>query len=63
VDREDTHPSAAIHRESGVYVDQGSGVRLSLLKLSLHLGIYPDLSTAITHLGDRYVHSRKRYTA
>lgn len=63
VDREDAHPSAAIHRESGAYVDSGSGLRLSLLKLSLHLGIYPDLSTAIAHLGDRYVYNRKRHTA
>jgi hypothetical protein len=63
VDREDRVPSAAIHRESGGYHDSGSGLNLSLLKLSLHLGIYPDIQTAITHLGDRYVYNRKRHTA
>lgn len=42
IGREDTHPSAAIHATKGIYVDQGSGERLSLPDLAVRLGAFHD---------------------
>lgn len=56
VDREDANPSAAISRTSGSYVDLGSGLRLSLFDLGVHLGIYHDWREAASDLGARYGH-------
>jgi hypothetical protein len=53
-DREDAKPSAAIHIESGYYVDSGSGLRLRLADLAVALRIYATPQDAITDLGDRY---------
>ncbi len=50
IDREDRHPSAAIQRENGFYIDHGSGERLSLIDLSIRLGIYRDVREAIRGL-------------
>lgn len=50
IDREDRHPSAAVHVESGVYVDQGSGLKLSLPDLAVHLGVYRDRGEALDAL-------------
>lgn len=51
IDREDVHPSAAIHAASGSYVDHGSGLKLSLFNLGAQLGIYTDWREAINQLG------------
>jgi len=51
IDRPDRHPSAAIHKDSGFYLDHGSGDRLSLYDLAVRLGIYRDRNEAIQHLG------------
>lgn len=50
IDREDAHPSAAIHAETGYYVDHGSGQRMGLVDLSLRLGIYRDVREAMQQL-------------
>lgn len=50
IDREDSHPSAAIHSESGFYVDHGSGQRMGIVDLSIRLGIYRDVREALQHL-------------
>ncbi len=50
VDREDRNPSAAIHAESGQYVDLGSGLRLSLFDLGVFRGVYRDWRDAATDL-------------
>jgi len=52
--REDDHPSAAIHVESGYYVDSGSGLRLRFLDLAVAMGAYPTVQDAIQDLGGRY---------
>jgi len=57
IDRDDVHPSAAIHQESGSYVDHGSGTKLSLFDLGASLGIYSDWKEAINQLGE--VHARR----
>jgi len=54
IDREDRNPSAAIHVRSGYYSDLGSGRRLSLLDLGVHLGIGDDWREVLNHLGDTY---------
>lgn len=54
IDREDMHPSAAIHRESGQYVDRGNGVKLSLFDLSVQLGVYRDFPESVQQLGASY---------
>lgn len=50
IDREDRRPSAAIHAESGYYVDQGSGARMSLYDLAVSLGVYRDRAEAVASL-------------
>jgi len=54
IDREDIHPSAAVHEASGSYVDHGSGVKLSLFDLGASLGIYTDWKDAINQLGEQH---------
>jgi hypothetical protein len=51
IDRDDRHPSAAIHQESGYYIDHGSGTRCDLIELSIRLGVYPNRQFAISQLG------------
>ena len=51
VDRQDDRASAAIHVQSGQYVDRGSGVSLSLFDLAARLGIYHDWQDALQQLG------------
>lgn len=53
-DRDDSHASAAIHTQSGYYVDSGSGLRLGMLDLAVQLGIYGTPQDAITDLGGKY---------
>ena len=48
IDREDIKPSAAIHFQSGHYVDRGSGTKLSLFDLGIKLGVYRDFHDAIS---------------
>ncbi len=55
IGREDVHPSAAIHKESGSYVDHGSGMKLSLFDLGAELGVYCDWRDAVQQLGARNV--------
>ena len=50
VGREDHHPSAAIHQESGYYLDHGTGERYDLWELAVKLGAYHDRQAAITGL-------------
>ncbi len=50
VDREDIHPSAAINRQSGYYVDRGSGLKLSLFDLGVRLGVFRDRREAFQTL-------------
>lgn len=52
--REDEHPSAAIHVESGYYVDSGSGERMSLFDLAAATGAYGSREEAFRELGGRY---------
>lgn len=54
IDREDKRPSAAMHVESGTYVDLGSGTRLKFFDLAVALGAYGDWKTAKNHLGRIY---------
>jgi hypothetical protein len=53
-DRDDVHPSAAIHRDSGFYCDLGSGRRLGFFDLASVIGPYPDWRSALNDLGQRY---------
>ena len=55
IDREDVHPSAAIHEASGSYVDHGSGVKLSLFDLGAELGIYTDWREVVQDLGEKFL--------
>jgi hypothetical protein len=57
-DREDTRPSAAVNGISGVYVDSGSGRRLSLFALGVECGAFLDYADAIARLGAQYIVSR-----
>lgn len=50
IGREDRTPSAAIHQESGYYLDSGSGLRLRLPELAVELGRYPTVNDAIREL-------------
>lgn len=52
--RDDAHASAAIHIESGYYVDSGSGLRLGLADLAVQLGVYSTALDAIHDLGGKY---------
>lgn len=51
IDREDRNPSAAVHNTSGVYVDLGSGTKLSFIGLGIALGAFSDFQDAIQQLG------------
>lgn len=51
IDREDQHPSAAIHQQTGRYVDLGSGTRLSLYDLAVRLNVYPTTREAFREIG------------
>ena len=42
LDRPDEQPSAAIHKETGVYTDRGTGVAMSLFDIPISLGIVHD---------------------
>lgn len=53
-DRDDRKPSAAIHVESGYYVDSGSGARMNLLNLAVAMNAYPTVEDAIKELRDQY---------
>ena len=50
IGRDDQHPSAAVHKESGLYVDKGSGLKLSFFDLGVQMGIYRDWRDAATDL-------------
>lgn len=54
IDRDDVHPSAAIHQESGTYVDRGSGLKLSFFDLGVEMNIYRDWRDAASDLGAKY---------
>jgi hypothetical protein len=54
IDRDDATPSAAIHSQSGYYLDSGSGLRLGLLDLAVQLGVYGTPQDAINDLGGKY---------
>jgi hypothetical protein len=54
-DRKDERPSAAISMTTGVYVDSGSGARMSFLNLGIAMGVFPDFRDAVQRLGKRFV--------
>lgn len=55
IDREDRNPSAGVNLESGVYHDFGSDLpALSFFSLAIALGAFPDFSTAVNVLGQRF---------
>jgi hypothetical protein len=55
VDREDRDPSAGLNLESGVYHDFGTEAPgLSFFALAVAMGAFPDLTTAINSLGERF---------
>jgi Bifunctional DNA primase/polymerase, N-terminal len=54
IGRKDERASAAMHIESGQYVDMGSGVRMSIFDVGVALGIYADWHEALTDLGSTY---------
>lgn len=51
--RDDSNPSAAIHEESGYYVDLGAGAegRMSFPELAVAIGVYPTVEDAIREMG------------
>jgi hypothetical protein len=54
IDRDDSHPSAAIHEDSGHYRDLGpSNLSLRFLDLAVQLGAYPDWKTAAVDLAPK----------
>lgn len=54
LDRPDKNPSAAIHPETGTFVDRGNGLRLSFFDLGVALGQFHDWRDALHQLGDRF---------
>jgi hypothetical protein len=50
IDREDSRPSAAVHVDSGAYVDLGSGLKLSLAGLGVTLHQFHDIRDALSQL-------------
>lgn len=50
IDRPDDKPSAAIHRETGIYTDRGSGVSMSLFDLQVATGHAHDFDDARARL-------------
>jgi Bifunctional DNA primase/polymerase, N-terminal len=54
IGRKDERASAAIHIETGHYVDMGSGIRMSIFDVGVALGIYRTWQDAITDLGLTY---------
>jgi Bifunctional DNA primase/polymerase, N-terminal len=54
IGREDKVPSAAIHQQTGQYVDQGTGIKMSLFDLGAALGVYEDWRHTLQDLGARY---------
>lgn len=54
IDREDSRPSAAFHRESGIYTDRGSGRTLSLFDLMIAFGRATDFRDAKARLADQF---------
>jgi hypothetical protein len=53
IGREDRNPSAAIHAESGFYIDHKDSTRMTLVELGINLGIYTDWREAIRELRAR----------
>ena len=53
-DRPDDNPSAAIHNDTGVYVDRGSGTKLRFFDLLAQLGAAPTWEEVCDLLGDRF---------
>src|SRR5690606_20946723 len=49
-DRADRTPSAAVHEESGYYVDLGSGTRLTLIQLAVAAGPFATEADAMASL-------------
>ncbi len=52
IDREDQTPSAAIHRTNGVYVDKGSGLKLSFFDLAVAIAGFKDWREACRTLAE-----------
>jgi len=52
--RDDARPSAAIHADSGYYVDSGTGERMGLFDLAAAMNVYPNRDEAFRELGGRY---------
>ena len=50
IGRPDNHPSAAIHRDTGAFVDLGTGERLSFYDLGVRLGVFHDFRDALQQL-------------
>lgn len=50
IDRDDVKPSAAVHVDSGVYTDRGSGASLSLPRLGVALRQFDDVRDAAAKL-------------
>lgn len=56
IDRDDDHPSASIHADSGVYVDHRDGVTLPFFDLAVALGQYPTWLECKDALGARFAY-------
>ena len=54
IGREDRHPSAAMHQETGVYTDRGSGVTLPFLDTIAELAGLPSWKDAMAELASRH---------
>jgi hypothetical protein len=54
IDRDDRHPSASFHAETGIYHEQREGAKLSLFDLGVALGAYADWRDACNDLGGRF---------
>lgn len=52
IGREDQHPSACVHRDSGFYIDSGTGDRLDFLDLGIRLGVYRDRKEAFKEVSN-----------
>lgn len=52
--REDRHPSGRFNVTNGCYCDKATGETIRFFALSVHLGTYPDIATAINQIGSTF---------
>jgi hypothetical protein len=60
LDRDDDHPSASIHHETGVFIDLRDSVVLPFFDLAVALGQYPTWQECKDDLAARFLPARTR---